>query len=250
MCPVPVGFATAVPVSGAAVDAAGWSLRHATALPVRRWAPGAGSCRTAGPLHVRTAGAGEPVTVLLHGLVASGDMFGVRNSSYPTCSASAARSGPAPTSLSRPPLRPAEPVVQGYLPAPVHPPAGTGRWLYAAVFPGLPVPLARRCAHHTGPSYLAGLDIVLDSGWQGALGRLDEQSVPVLFAWGSRDPIAVPAMPDELAARHRHVRCVKSGAGNHYLPIAHPQWSAAQLAPAAAAGQQPRLGSLGPDQPT
>jgi pimeloyl-ACP methyl ester carboxylesterase len=37
-------------------------------------------------------------------------------------------------------------------------------WLYAAVLPGLPVPLARRCAQHTWPSYLAGLDIVLDSG--------------------------------------------------------------------------------------
>jgi pimeloyl-ACP methyl ester carboxylesterase len=124
-------------------------------------------------------------------------------------------------------------------------------WVYAAVLPGLPVPLARQCAHHTWPSYLAGLDdIVLDPRWEQALGRLGDQSVPVLLAWGARDPIAVPALYDDLAARHRHVRCAESGVGDHYLPIAHPQWSAALIeSTTAAPGPQPPHGRLGPDQP-
>jgi hypothetical protein len=49
--------------------------------------------------------------------------------------------------------------------------------------------------------------------------------VPVLFVSGARDPIAVPAMFDELTPRHRHVRCVEAGAGDRHLPIAHPRWS-------------------------
>ncbi len=40
------------------------------------WRPSVLPYRRAGPLHVRTAGSGDTVTVLLHGLVATGDIFG------------------------------------------------------------------------------------------------------------------------------------------------------------------------------
>ena len=60
----------------AASFAAAWWLRHVTARAVREWAPGRGEFVQAGRLVVRRAGAGEPVFVLLHGLVASGETFG------------------------------------------------------------------------------------------------------------------------------------------------------------------------------
>lgn len=53
-----------------------WSVRHALAPAVRRWRPGAGEHREAGPQTVRTAGSGRNAVVLLHGLPASGDTFG------------------------------------------------------------------------------------------------------------------------------------------------------------------------------
>ena len=43
---------------------------------MRRWQPSVLPRTTAGQLHVRTAGSGDHTTVLLHGLVATGDIFG------------------------------------------------------------------------------------------------------------------------------------------------------------------------------
>lgn len=62
-------------IAAAAVVVA-WSVRHALAPAVRRWRPGTGAHRQAGPLTVRTAGSGGSAVVLLHGLPASGDTFG------------------------------------------------------------------------------------------------------------------------------------------------------------------------------
>lgn len=59
-----------------ALATAGWWLAHRTSPAVRRWRPGTGERGRAGPLAVRTAGAGTPVVLLLHGLVASGEVFG------------------------------------------------------------------------------------------------------------------------------------------------------------------------------
>jgi len=56
--------------------AATWAGRHATSQAVRRWRPGAGRSRTTGQLRVRTFGAGDPVVVLLHGMIAGGNFFG------------------------------------------------------------------------------------------------------------------------------------------------------------------------------
>lgn len=64
------------PAGLVAAVAGGWLIRHATAPAVRRWRPGTGEYRQAGPLTVRTAGSGPGVVVLLHGLPASGDTFG------------------------------------------------------------------------------------------------------------------------------------------------------------------------------
>jgi len=57
---------------------AGWFVRHRCSPAVRSWRPGGGVHRVAGELSVRTAGSGDRVVVLLHGLTASGDYFGDR----------------------------------------------------------------------------------------------------------------------------------------------------------------------------
>jgi pimeloyl-ACP methyl ester carboxylesterase len=53
-----------------------WLLVHTSAKASRNWRPGQGKRSIAGGLSVRTSGNGEPVYILLHGLVASGDYFG------------------------------------------------------------------------------------------------------------------------------------------------------------------------------
>lgn len=53
-----------------------WMLQHHRSAAVRAWSPGAGDRLRAGPLHVRVFGTGEPVLLLLHGLVTAGDCFG------------------------------------------------------------------------------------------------------------------------------------------------------------------------------
>jgi len=53
-----------------------WVVRHRRSPAVRTWRAGGGEQRVAGCLSVRTAGAGDRVVVLLHGLTASGDYFG------------------------------------------------------------------------------------------------------------------------------------------------------------------------------
>lgn len=53
-----------------------WMLQHHRSTAVRAWSPGAGHRLRAGPLHVRVFGTGEPVLLLLHGLVTAGDCFG------------------------------------------------------------------------------------------------------------------------------------------------------------------------------
>jgi pimeloyl-ACP methyl ester carboxylesterase len=64
-------------LAGGGLLAAGlWLGRHLTAPGVRAWRPGAGERRRLGPLSVRIHGQGAPGIVLLHGLAASGDVFG------------------------------------------------------------------------------------------------------------------------------------------------------------------------------
>ena len=63
----------AVVVVGAALW---WSVRHVGSHAVRAWRPGTGHSRPAGQLRVRTFGSGDPVVVLLHGMLAAGNCFG------------------------------------------------------------------------------------------------------------------------------------------------------------------------------
>ncbi len=56
--------------------AGAWWVRHLSARAVRTWRPGRGRFVRAGRLVTRVAGSGEPVFLLLHGLVASGETFG------------------------------------------------------------------------------------------------------------------------------------------------------------------------------
>jgi pimeloyl-ACP methyl ester carboxylesterase len=56
--------------------AGAWTVAHLRSPMVRCWRPGAGRRTRAGPLAVRTFGDGDHTSVLLHGLTASGDVFG------------------------------------------------------------------------------------------------------------------------------------------------------------------------------
>lgn len=69
----PAGRAAA---TGAAAGAAWWTYRHRTSAAVRTWRPGSGRRVRAAPLHVRILGSGDPVVLLLHGIVTSGEYFG------------------------------------------------------------------------------------------------------------------------------------------------------------------------------
>ena len=63
----------AIPALAAAALVANVAVRVASA---QTWRPPSLPATTIGPLHVRRGGDGDPVVLLLHGLVASGDIFG------------------------------------------------------------------------------------------------------------------------------------------------------------------------------
>ena len=66
------GAAVAAGIGGAAW----WVTRHQRSPAVRMWRPGGGERRWADALSVRTTGNGDSASVLLHGITASGDIFG------------------------------------------------------------------------------------------------------------------------------------------------------------------------------
>lgn len=53
-----------------------WTAVHATSPAVRGWEPSRGPPRRVGRLAVRALGSGDPVVLLLHGMVAAGNTFG------------------------------------------------------------------------------------------------------------------------------------------------------------------------------
>lgn len=61
---------------GIGLAAGAWALRHRRSVAVQSWAPSHFDAVRAGSLHVRTGGSTGPLVVLLHGLVATGDIFG------------------------------------------------------------------------------------------------------------------------------------------------------------------------------
>jgi len=61
---------------GLGAAAALWTGIHGSSPAVKNWRLSEFAGERVGPLHVRSGGSGERVVVLLHGLVASGDVFG------------------------------------------------------------------------------------------------------------------------------------------------------------------------------
>lgn len=103
---------------------------------------------------------------------------------------------------------------------------GTAQWVSVAVSPQWPVAMARQGVLHTWPSYLGGMNgIIQQSGWDDALAALDDRGVPVVLADGARDPILVLGRHDELARRFASVQHVEHPVAGHDLPIAYPDWS-------------------------
>lgn len=63
-------------VGGLAACAAWWVFRHQRSAAVAVWSPGRGGQVRAGSLCLRTFGTADPLVLLLHGMLASGNSFG------------------------------------------------------------------------------------------------------------------------------------------------------------------------------
>ncbi len=61
----------------AGAAAAAWAIGHRRSTAVRQWRPPILAGQRYGDLHVRSGGNGGPTVLLLHGLLATGDAFGV-----------------------------------------------------------------------------------------------------------------------------------------------------------------------------
>lgn len=61
---------------GLAAGIGWWTWRHGHSATVAAWSAGSGAQRRTGQLSVRTVGSGEPVILLLHGMIAAGNSFG------------------------------------------------------------------------------------------------------------------------------------------------------------------------------
>jgi pimeloyl-ACP methyl ester carboxylesterase len=66
----------AAPLGAAGLGASVWAAAHARSDAVRHWSPPTVDGSDLGTLYARSSGAGGSSTVLLHGLVATGDIFG------------------------------------------------------------------------------------------------------------------------------------------------------------------------------
>lgn len=63
-------------LAGGAAAAAGWMCVHLRSPAVRNWRPSELAGMRVGRLFCRTGGSGPPASLLLHGLMATGDVFG------------------------------------------------------------------------------------------------------------------------------------------------------------------------------
>lgn len=296
----------------AGVVALAWFVAYRVSPVVRAWRPGAGSRRQAGPLTVRTTGAGERVIVLLHGLPASGDTFGAGfdalvqhgqlvipdllgfgrsqdaertdfslheqldaldamldalglgsrrlvvaghsmggllawqwaarradqvDAVVTWCTPLFADRADAARRLNRK----APGLAWLGLPGPIsrticqqlctRRPRLT-QWLYALLYPRVPVVLSRQLTDHTWSSYAPAMsEIVLDQhSTRTALRRLEDAGVPVVHAVGARDVLAPPDAVQVLGQDVTALTVRTHPAGNHLLPLADPQWCVQVLA--------------------
>lgn len=289
-----------------------WFVAYRCSPVVRAWRPGAGSRCGAGPLSVRTAGTGDRVIVLLHGLPASGDTFGAgfdplaghghlvvpdllgfgRSQDADRTDFSlheqldaldamldaldlgarrlvvaghsmggllawqwaARRAGQveavvtwcAPLFADRADAarrlnRKAPGLAWLGLPGAVsrticeqlctRRPALT-QWLYALLYPRVPVVLSRQLTDHTWSSYAPAMtEIVLDQdSTRRALRRLARAGVPVVHAVAARDVLAPPDAVQVLGQDAAALTVHTHPAGDHLLPLAEPEWCVQVLA--------------------
>jgi len=109
------------------------------------------------------------------------------------------------------------------------------QWMAVAISPEWPVRLARQGVLHTWPSYLGGMNGIMQrAGWLQALEVLESAQVPVIFADGAYDLVPVPERSLRLAERFRCVEAIQHPAAGHELPVAYPDWCIRLIDPAVA----------------
>lgn len=103
---------------------------------------------------------------------------------------------------------------------------GLAQWLYALLYPRLPVALSRQLTAHTWRSYAPAMtDIVLDAkSRRQALQRLHHAQVPVVHAVGRRDVLVPPDAVAALGADDCALTVLTHPTGDHLLPLDHPGW--------------------------
>lgn len=300
-----------VATGAAAAGAMSWMACHRTSAAVQQWRPSALPGEQAGPLHVRSGGASDPVVVLLHGLVATGDVFGAAFDQLTTTntlvvpdllgfarSLDESRSHFSPDdhldaldqSLSllgldnrpltvgahsmgaavavrwaeRHPDMIRKVVCWG---APIYANRGAldnaladsglmarafvadtswsrwacrvnchyrkaAGWVAVAASPALPVAIARAASLHTWPAYRDAMtQLVGDTDWSRAAGRLADKDIKLNLVWGTRDRIGDRDLARTLAGAQ--VTLVPEA--DHRIPMTHGAFCASQLDPRAVA---------------
>lgn len=108
------------------------------------------------------------------------------------------------------------------------------QWLYALLYPRVPVALSRQLTDHTWNSYSAAMiDIVLDQdSTRKALRRLKDAGVPVVHAVAARDVLAPPEAVHVLGEDAAALTVLTHPAGDHLLPLTDPGWCVQVLAEA------------------
>jgi pimeloyl-ACP methyl ester carboxylesterase len=115
------------------------------------------------------------------------------------------------------------------------------QWLYALVYPRVPVPLARQLTQHTWTSYAPAMNqIVLDERrWRASLHTLVQARVPVVHVTGARDVLAPPSVMRELGEDGQALTTVVHPTADHLLPLEHPDWCVDLLTAAIGDGAHP-----------
>lgn len=108
---------------------------------------------------------------------------------------------------------------------------GLAQWLYALLYPKVPVGLARQLTRHTWSSYAPAMEqvVLAPQAWRPALQVLVQAGVPVWHVLGARDVLAPPDGLAVLGPDAAALSVVVHPSGDHLLPLTDPLWCADRL---------------------